>query len=508
MATAPQIAANRRNAALSSGPSPAGTAASRLNAARHGLAGATAASLIAPDSDRAPRSRRARGPLAARARPGGPGGGAALRDHRGRVDPRRPVRRRVFRPLPRVRPPRRGPVGRRPPPRRRRDGLPASPGSRTRSPSRLEATVQGGELKLESWRGLGSGLALHGTWTEAQRSLASDLLGVRRELRDAETAVDPAGGDAFEARRSVVAAEVARLTALRDGPLAESDAAERSLAEAAVGAELTGPIRLLHRYGAAALRRGAQARRQLEAARRERGEPRAGISRPPAPGGPRPAAPPIPAPGARRSGSRSPPSQSPRRRRRWPPRFGRVAPAQPAPAAGPVRPRPPRHRLTARTNVRSPRRRAAGPSPRRPSRPQQRKSAAGPLNPSHVNENEFRNGARRLRSSGPSRPRGRPRVAGRLGSFGRELASFGRATVRAKERGGKAPGGSFSGRVAAERRAGDLRAPRRRDLEDSLHVAVGVAFADEPPGCGQAGRQWRRRTSPSGRRRACRTTRR
>ena len=52
---------------------------------------------------------------------------------------------------------------------------------------KLEATLQGCELMLQWWAGLSGSLVGHGAWTDAQRSLALDLLGVRRELRDAAT---------------------------------------------------------------------------------------------------------------------------------------------------------------------------------------------------------------------------------------------------------------------------------------------------------------------------------
>src|SRR5258708_22644806 len=64
-----------------------------------------------------------------------------------------------------------------------------------RDPSRnalkLQRTPQGCALMIERWEALGRILRETGTWTEAQRSLALDLLGVPPELRDGEPAVDP-----------------------------------------------------------------------------------------------------------------------------------------------------------------------------------------------------------------------------------------------------------------------------------------------------------------------------
>src|SRR4029077_2858160 len=104
---------------------------------------------------------------------------------------------------------------------------------------RLEATKQGAELMLNLWSGLAASLDRHRVWTDAQRSLALDLLGVRLEFRDAVTPVDPIAGDVLEVRRGVIASEVARLEALRDGALSDLDADDRVLAEASLGAELT-----------------------------------------------------------------------------------------------------------------------------------------------------------------------------------------------------------------------------------------------------------------------------
>ncbi len=135
---------------------------------------------------------------------------------------------------------------------------------------KLAATPQGAALMLDLWRGLAASLEKHRTWTDPQRSLALDLLGIRPELRDAETPVDPIEGDVLEARRAVVAREIARLESLREGRLAERDADERAMAETTLGAELTKPLQLIHRYMTAAWNRYMVARRKLEQARRSR----------------------------------------------------------------------------------------------------------------------------------------------------------------------------------------------------------------------------------------------
>ena len=139
--------------------------------------------------------------------------------------------------------------------------------------AQLEATVQGCNVKLELWAGLLSSLTRHRIWTDKQRSLALDLLGVHSELRDAETTLDPSLGDLFETRSAVVNAEVVRLANLRDGALAGLDAHDRAFAETTLGAELTAPLQLLDRYERAALRRQNAAWRKLNAAKVDAASP-------------------------------------------------------------------------------------------------------------------------------------------------------------------------------------------------------------------------------------------
>ncbi len=160
----------------------------------------------------------------------------------------------------------------------------------------LESTWHGAVLKIELWRGLGSSLERHQTWTDAQRSIALDLLAIHPDFRDAETPADPAEGDVLEVRRALVAAEVARLETLRDGVLAERDDHEREMAESTVGAELTRPVQLMHRYEQAAWKREQWAWRKLDEARKVRSVPQAAA--PPAaptPPAPKPAPRPVPA---------------------------------------------------------------------------------------------------------------------------------------------------------------------------------------------------------------------
>ena len=269
MATAAQVAANRLNGLKAKGSkSPSGRAASSLNAVKHGLAGSTTAALMAAGGDRDLLDRRK----------------VAWGDS---FDPQGEEEQWLFERLvaESIRVDRCGDAyfalcrahGRRASSEwdadRRREadekalGLAKAPHLVAR---RIEATPQGCDLMLDYWRGLSASLERHRTWTDAQRSLALDLLGVHPDLRDAATPIDPAEGGAFEARRAVVGSEIARLEALRDGDLAVRDAEERAMAEATLGAELTKSLQLMHRYERAAWRRQEVARRLLDAARRDR----------------------------------------------------------------------------------------------------------------------------------------------------------------------------------------------------------------------------------------------
>jgi hypothetical protein len=266
MATERQIAANQANSALSCGPrSIEGKAKSCLNAVTHGLAAVTTAALIASDSDRTQlEERKAR--WAADFRPGDESEEwlfervvvesirvdrcadayfALCRRHGERARDRWDADRRLAA-------------------EELAAALPRNPSQLAR---RLEETAQGCELKLDLWRGLASRLERHDDWTDPQRSLALDLLGVHRNLRDSTTPVDPASGDVPAVRKALASAEIARLTGLRDGPLARHDASERALAEKTIGAEFTKPLQLIDRYERAAVRRQQWAWRKLDAGR-------------------------------------------------------------------------------------------------------------------------------------------------------------------------------------------------------------------------------------------------
>jgi hypothetical protein len=265
MATERQIAANLANSAHSTGPkSNEGKARSSLNALRHGLAATTTAALIAADSDRQLVEERKSQWLDSFR----PVGDDQEWQFEGLVvDSIRIERcRDAFFALCRQ-------FGERARVQwdadRRRDAADLASAlhhNPVAMAGKLESTLQGSDLKITFWKGLASHLDRHGDWSDPQRSLALDLLGIHKSLHDAETPVDPAEGDVVAARRAVVAAEIARLTDLRDGVLVDLDAGERAMAEQTLGAEFTKPLQLIYRYEMAACRRFDAASKKLQAA--------------------------------------------------------------------------------------------------------------------------------------------------------------------------------------------------------------------------------------------------
>jgi hypothetical protein len=166
-----------------------------------------------------------------------------------------------------------------------------------RNAVKLQRTRQGCELMIERWEALLRILQQTGTWSEPQRSLALDLLGVPLELREGETAVDPPllttsfanDGPAF--RFQVAKDEVMRLSKLKDETLDPLDAEERAIAEAGIGAEMSPALQRLHRYQSACSRRFSKALKYFTDRDRQRAPAEASVAPEPPP-----TPPPAPAP--------------------------------------------------------------------------------------------------------------------------------------------------------------------------------------------------------------------
>lgn len=124
--------------------------------------------------------------------------------------------------------------------------------------ARLRLTKQGAEAVRDLWQHLALTLEAKGELNDDQVSLAHDLVGTPIETRD----VTP-WGDLAPAQ--FVAEEIRRLDDLIENRLDSSDARERAMAEQGLDVGLpTKPLRTLRRYEAACLRRVRLAQEELE----------------------------------------------------------------------------------------------------------------------------------------------------------------------------------------------------------------------------------------------------
>ncbi len=97
----------------------------------------------------------------------------------------------------------------------------------------LRTTAQGCAALLGRWELLKLILIASGGWDDAQQAMALDLLGVPVALRAGSMLLEPpAGADPVEHLKALVDDEIARLSELQEGVLAEVDAAEREAAVA------------------------------------------------------------------------------------------------------------------------------------------------------------------------------------------------------------------------------------------------------------------------------------
>jgi len=121
----------------------------------------------------------------------------------------------------------------------------------------LAETRQGADWLLDRWDALVAILDAGGDWTDVQKTLALDLLGVPAEFRDGRTPLDPApGADAPARLRALAAAESRRLRDHRAAALVELDDRDRALARLGKGPETPelAAVRRDHRFHARELK--------------------------------------------------------------------------------------------------------------------------------------------------------------------------------------------------------------------------------------------------------------
>jgi len=116
---------------------------------------------------------------------------------------------------------------------------------------RLEETLQGADWLIERWETLGRIAGSGQVWTDPQRSLAMDLLGIPVALREGLDSFDPGPGQSpASAQREVAESERARLVRLCERALVARDESESSLACSGVSLSFTPAMTRLHRHEA------------------------------------------------------------------------------------------------------------------------------------------------------------------------------------------------------------------------------------------------------------------
>jgi hypothetical protein len=136
----------------------------------------------------------------------------------------------------------------------------------------LARTSQGLDLLEDRWIRLGQAIDENGEWTESQRQLALDLLGVPREFREGRTEIDPQDGqDARAVAQAIVAQQLQKL---RNPKLRASteqcDAYARDMATSGYPTTISPDVRLLERYQAMHHRRADRAMAEFKRLRDER----------------------------------------------------------------------------------------------------------------------------------------------------------------------------------------------------------------------------------------------
>jgi hypothetical protein len=125
----------------------------------------------------------------------------------------------------------------------------------------LRGRKQGADWLIERWELLGEILANTGAWTDEQRRLAFDMLGVPVELREGSDILPPA--DDVEGLAELVEGQVAMLCEDQEAVLDALDAEERSMALEGMPAEEDAASSRLRKYEASCRRAFHAAKAEL-----------------------------------------------------------------------------------------------------------------------------------------------------------------------------------------------------------------------------------------------------
>jgi hypothetical protein len=130
----------------------------------------------------------------------------------------------------------------------------------------LQTTLAGVYLLIEAWLGLAAALQADDDWSESEASIALNLLGVSPDLRSGRTLIDaPEGIDSIVFRRELTSEELERLEQLRDQALEPLEEMECRRAMAGHSALLSKSAKLVLRYEREAWKRYWDSMKELKA---------------------------------------------------------------------------------------------------------------------------------------------------------------------------------------------------------------------------------------------------
>jgi hypothetical protein len=120
----------------------------------------------------------------------------------------------------------------------------------------LASSAPGCDWLIDRWRMLGFALDKAGEWTDEQRNMALDMLGVAADLRDLETPIDaPEDLDAIQFRQALVDDQLERLIGRKEETLDDIEDDLREATALGYAVDLDPALTLIRRYEAASFRR-------------------------------------------------------------------------------------------------------------------------------------------------------------------------------------------------------------------------------------------------------------
>ncbi|WZO95935.1 hypothetical protein EP7_002908 [Isosphaeraceae bacterium EP7] len=130
------------------------------------------------------------------------------------------------------------------------------PGRPDEVAARLAATAPGCDWMIDRWRALGHALDKTGTWTDAQQTMALDLMGIAADLRDLNPPTEAAEGvNPLDHLQELVDDQLERLWLRKQETLDDIEADHREAATMGLSTVDDKTLVLLRRYETASFRR-------------------------------------------------------------------------------------------------------------------------------------------------------------------------------------------------------------------------------------------------------------